>query len=732
MAVLTDNSSSVVQPLSRQPAPNLANLSTTAAQRRGGNLAAAILHIRSTIFNNEDGDRPGVPDVLVIVAHRVSKDPGASQAAAEHLKSDGIRIIGVGIGSHEVDRLKQELRAIATYSRESDRLLTLYYQTAVLPALVAETICAREFDAAEGSVRLADESAASGRLEMFVSGEWIAVCSSAAVWTRLNTDVACRELGFPAGLSSYTLNATMYTEPSDVAIVDNVTCAGNESRLVHCSHEPFSIVDSGCGNRRRQVFLICLCANCADYQAKDNRIRLQANADRTPPVRGRLQVFSFAHRWGGICRNGWTDSNTRVACRELGFINGAGTYDDNDDVERHSTLVLERVSCVGSESSLFDCNYHTMSTDDDNNCSMAVNVMCQCGACRERNVLRSPGVRTATVSSVVQFEWTLNNVSTGGDFEFWFLSSKNRRLVLRRTAGDELLIVANTELGKRVELIGDNKTRVGFRLSGVGRADMGVYALHAPHIKLFCSHAVLFVTDFALVPASEVRRQVHESLALSWDLTTLRQLRDIRWDISLTTPATGRLPIDYYYMHWLRDNPARRHSVPPQPPDYLCPTVVIDDVTVPDAGHYVVEVTLTSSVHRWLNSSWQFTTLLVVNVGSSSQSVAIITLAVLLAVMSVVAAALLLRAVYRSQNQSADKRQSSRRPQSMRYTTQNVDDGDNLSADYANDTNDNQNRPEVINIKEPDQPPVPQALLKSCQKRRLLFAAGVSTGANYS
>jgi len=619
---------STIQALSHQLLA-LNNQSKTA--QRGRNLAAAIVDTRSFAFNNKAGDRPDVPDVLVIITHRVSDDPQLSFVAAEQLKSDGIRIIA--IGTKEADQLEQELRAIATYPRQTDKLTTVYeHYHSTIPARLREEICGSGFDAAEGSARLADESAASGMLEMFVSGEWISVCSTS--WTHTNTDVACRELGFPAGLSKYTMNEVMYSAPRRTMLV-NATCVGNESRIVDCPHDRFFIVDFGC-DRQRHVFLRCLCDHCNDYHAKDN-LRL---ADGSSTY-GRLEVFSPKHRWGGVCDNGWSDNNTRVICRELGFLDGTGTYDSDDAAIPTIPMVLDTVTCDGNENSLFDCSFHTMSTND--NCSLAVNVMCQCSACLERNLIQSPRETKTMTGSSVQFEWKMNN-STGGDFEFWFLSRKNRRLVLRKAG--ELITAENTELQKRVALIGDNETTVGFRLTNASRADMGVYALHVPRMKLFNSQAILFLTDFAVVPDAEVRRQVGDRVELSWDLTALRQLRDISHEILLTTPATGRLPFNYYYTQWLRDNPLR-HSV--QPTDQLHPTIVIDYVTANDAGNYVVEVMLKSAVHQWLNSRWQFATLLVVDDAehTTSQSVTVIVLATLLAIMSLIVCGVLVRAACR-------------------------------------------------------------------------------------
>jgi len=134
---------------------------------------------------------------------------------------------------------------------------------------------------------------------------------------------------------------------------------------------------------------------------------------------------------------------------------------------------------------------------------------------------------------------------------------------------------------------------------------MGIYYLYVPKL-LLTSKAILVVTDFAEIPDPEVHRPVGDRIVLSWDLTALRKLRDINHEILLTTPATGRIHLNYYYNQWLRDNP-HRHNVS-QPRDHLRvhPTVIIDDVAVNDAGYYVIEVTLTSSVDQWLNSSWKF------------------------------------------------------------------------------------------------------------------------------
>jgi len=168
----------------------------------------------------------------------------------------------------------------------------------------------------------------------------------------------------------------------------------------------------------------------------------------------------------------------------------------------------------------------------------------------------------------------------------------------------------HTGFRHRIQLINVDYETVGFKLINITVADMGTYSLHVPN-RLLDSQAVLIVTDFAVVPDPVVHGKINDRVLLSWDLTALRQLRDISRELILTTPATGRIHLDYYTTHWLADNP-HYHRVP-QPTDELHPTIMIDGLTPNDAGNYGLEIILTSSIYQWLNFSGQFVTYLVVD-----------------------------------------------------------------------------------------------------------------------
>ena len=364
--------------------------------------------------------------------------------------------------------------------------------------------------------------------QVYINQEWLTVCSVG--WTRLNTMTACEQLGFPDGQSMYIMNQTSYHRRIGVS---NIQCTTNHTSLLQCSHDPLFQIDSNC-DHRHDVFLRCLCDDCNDYIPRDN-VRL---IDGTS-ISGRLEVFHLESHWGTVCSTGWTTTNTQVVCRQLGFIDEAGDYSSN--FNQTFSFVLYRVNCSGDERSLFDCAYSTMSTE---NCNDPVYVRCQCSDCPEL-LSQSPQQIDAMTRSSAVFKWHLKrNISA---FQILFLSQKNPEILLQVEDGKAM--EENTRFKHRIQLTNDDNGTVGFNLTDITVADMGIYCLYVPNL-LFDSKAILIVTDFAVVPDREVHRQVHDSVVLSWNLTSLRKLRDIEHEFnsqlqqldefhSTTTTCTG-------------------------------------------------------------------------------------------------------------------------------------------------------------------------------------------------
>jgi len=267
----------------------------------GRNLSGAMDATLRLVLNNEDGDRPEVPDVLVLVTRGLSDEKDAAIVQAKRLKSERIGIVTVGMTSTGVDQLREELQQISTDSWNVGKLMltNLNIYSPVLAELL-RAVCRNKVEATDQSLRLVDGSSNEGRLEVYIDEEWTTVCSVG--WTTLNTEVACHQLGLSAGQKMYKLNMTSYHRRVGVS---NIRCSGNETSLMQCSHDPVFHVDTIC-DHRQDVFLHCLCADCADYQPRDN-VRL----DNRTSTSGRLEVFVPGLGWGGVCSAGWTIPSTQ-------------------------------------------------------------------------------------------------------------------------------------------------------------------------------------------------------------------------------------------------------------------------------------------------------------------------------------------------------------------------------------------------------------------------------------
>ncbi|XP_030832919.1 scavenger receptor cysteine-rich domain-containing group B protein [Strongylocentrotus purpuratus] len=88
-------------------------------------------------------------------------------------------------------------------------------------------------DDIEGEIRLVDGySSDEGRVEIFHEGQWGTVCDDS--WDDLDASVVCRQLGY-SGNGGVARSGGIYGQGSDPIYLDNVGCAGSESRLIDCS-----------------------------------------------------------------------------------------------------------------------------------------------------------------------------------------------------------------------------------------------------------------------------------------------------------------------------------------------------------------------------------------------------------------------------------------------------------------------------------------------------------------
>ncbi|XP_045069835.1 neurotrypsin [Coregonus clupeaformis] len=131
--------------------------------------------------------------------------------------------------------------------------------------------------------------------------------------------------------------------------LDEVRCTGNELTLEQCpkaawgEHNCLHSEDAG--------------ASCTPLA--DGSVRLSGVSGSSE---GRLEV-SYRGQWGTVCDDGWTDSNTQVVCRQLGYRSGESPPHEGSEVSPggqfpagSGPILLDDVSCTGKEPNLSLCS----------------------------------------------------------------------------------------------------------------------------------------------------------------------------------------------------------------------------------------------------------------------------------------------------------------------------------------------------------------------------------------
>ena len=78
-------------------------------------------------------------------------------------------------------------------------------------------------------------------------------------------------------------------------------------------------------------------------------------------------------QWGTICHSGWTESDARVACSQLGFPGVVQTLFYTSGGKSDQPIWFSDVQCSGNESSLLECVVNR-----DHSCTHATDVGVKC------------------------------------------------------------------------------------------------------------------------------------------------------------------------------------------------------------------------------------------------------------------------------------------------------------------------------------------------------------------
>ena len=71
---------------------------------------------------------------------------------------------------------------------------------------------------------------------------------------------------------------------------------------------------------------------------------------------GRVEV-NYNGEWGTVCDDGWSYADAYVVCRQLGFGSSGTPYYNAYLGQGSGPILLDNVTCTGSESTLANCGH---------------------------------------------------------------------------------------------------------------------------------------------------------------------------------------------------------------------------------------------------------------------------------------------------------------------------------------------------------------------------------------
>ncbi|KAK6179250.1 hypothetical protein SNE40_011654 [Patella caerulea] len=202
-------------------------------------------------------------------------------------------------------------------------------------------------------IQLVNGTSRAGRVRIQYEATWGRVCQTYLSSSTAN--VACRQLGFNGGSINRSYSTKISYRQLGKVWMSRLACSGTESSLFQCNRYNWnpSTYSFSYGYTK------CYDLGVSCY----NDVRLTGGPAASA---GLVEVYLNNH-WGSVCDHNWSQTNTRVACKELGFDDGVRACCRAFSVSE--TAVMENVKCTGSESRLRDCphgNPHTKNCYSNN------------------------------------------------------------------------------------------------------------------------------------------------------------------------------------------------------------------------------------------------------------------------------------------------------------------------------------------------------------------------------
>lgn len=122
-------------------------------------------------------------------------------------------------------------------------------------------------------------------------------------------------------------------------------------------------------------------------------------AETSKILTGRIEIF-FNGVWGAVCDHGFTDINSYVACKQMGFSEGAVVKNIGQGSHPQNTMWDRNVNCTGNEKFLKNCpiivNEHDSLSQTDCNTDHLTGITCSTKG--ERIPVTKPNMRIVNIN----------------------------------------------------------------------------------------------------------------------------------------------------------------------------------------------------------------------------------------------------------------------------------------------------------------------------------------------
>nr|XP_034333598.1 deleted in malignant brain tumors 1 protein-like isoform X2 [Crassostrea gigas] len=199
-----------------------------------------------------------------------------------------------------------------------------------------------------------DES--EGRVEVLIDNQWGTVCDDN--WGQNEASVVCRSLGLPSA-NAVAKRSAYFGHGNSEIILNGLNCSGGENDIQECSRTQSGL--EKCGHEN-------------DAGVRCLQIRLVNKPGNK--VSGMVEVY-IKNEWGKVCGDNWTNKDSQVVCRHLGYPrHTAYPLQNNFFGQNPGRIWINNVHCLGGEQTLLNCNHSTNSRDIQCTSRRAAGVNC--------------------------------------------------------------------------------------------------------------------------------------------------------------------------------------------------------------------------------------------------------------------------------------------------------------------------------------------------------------------